>query len=53
MRIGIAYDLKYDFSIDEGRPDDWLEEYKLCVHQAPLDPRRSFQRAAEGCLRRL
>jgi D-alanine-D-alanine ligase len=27
MRIGIAYDLKYDFSIDEGRPDDWLEEY--------------------------
>jgi len=27
MRIGIAYDLKHDFSIDRGRPDDWLEEY--------------------------
>ncbi len=27
MKIGIAYDLKNDFSIDEGRPDDWLEEY--------------------------
>jgi D-alanine-D-alanine ligase len=27
MKIGIAYDLKHDFSIDGGRPDDWLEEY--------------------------
>lgn len=27
MRIGVAYDLKQDFLIDEGRPDDWLEEY--------------------------
>ncbi len=27
MRIGIAYDLKHDFSIDGGHPDDWLEEY--------------------------
>ncbi len=27
MRIGIAFDLKGDFSIDGGRPDDWLEEY--------------------------
>ncbi len=27
MRIGIAYDLKHDFSIDGGRPYDWLEEY--------------------------
>lgn len=27
MRIGIAYDLKHDFLIEEGGPDDWLEEY--------------------------
>jgi D-alanine-D-alanine ligase len=27
MRIGIAFDLKGDFSIDGGHPDDWLEEY--------------------------
>jgi D-alanine-D-alanine ligase len=27
MRIGIAFDLKGDFSIDGRRPDDWLEEY--------------------------
>jgi len=27
MRIGIAYDLKNDFCIDGGHPDDWLEEY--------------------------
>ncbi len=27
MIIGIAYDLKQDFSKEEGRPDDWLEEY--------------------------
>jgi len=27
MRIGIAFDLKSDFSIDGRRPDDWLEEY--------------------------
>jgi len=27
MRIGIAFDLRGDFPIDGGRPDDWLEEY--------------------------
>ena len=27
MFIGLAYDLKQDFHRDEGRPDDWLEEY--------------------------
>ncbi len=27
MRIGIAFDLKGDFPIDRGLPDDWLEEY--------------------------
>jgi D-alanine-D-alanine ligase len=27
MNIGIAYDLKQDFHTEEGRPDDWLEEY--------------------------
>ena len=27
MIIGLAYDLKKDFHQDEGRPDDWLEEY--------------------------
>ena len=27
MIIGIAYDLKKDFDYEQGRPDDWLEEY--------------------------
>ncbi len=27
MIIGIAYDLKQDFAMETGRPDDWFEEY--------------------------